>query len=84
VAVRETLSETGAHIAVRQYLGRRLHPVTKVMCEYFFCEFLGGEVENLDVEENLAVAWARKGHIDRYVPVDSIFGPVLTVIEGTD
>lgn len=84
VAVRETLSETGAHIAVRQHLGQRLHPLTKVMCEYFFCDFLGGEIGNRDVEENMAVAWVPRDRLNRYIPVAEIFRPAMSVIEGTD
>jgi 8-oxo-dGTP diphosphatase len=49
VAVRETLSETGIHCAVREPLGTRLHPVTQVFCEYFLCDYLTGTIENRDI-----------------------------------
>lgn len=84
VAVRETLAETGAHIAVRRYLGQRLHPITKVMCQYILCDFLGGEISNLDVEENMAVAWVSRKRLERYIPVDEIFSPALSAIERTE
>ncbi len=52
-AVRETFEETGVHCSVRQRLGTRLHPVTRVFCEYFPCDYLSGIVANRDVVENM-------------------------------
>ncbi|MEV6074514.1 MULTISPECIES: NUDIX hydrolase [unclassified Streptomyces] len=79
--VRETLDETGVHCAVRQRLGDRLHPVTGVLCEYFLCEYLAGQATNSDVAENIDVMWVPRKAVPRFIPVDTIFPPVLTALE---
>lgn len=79
--VRETLDETGVHCAVRQRLGNRLHPVTGVLCEYFLCEYLAGEATNTDTVENIDVMWVPRRGVTRFIPVDTIFPPILAVLE---
>ncbi|WP_236241779.1 NUDIX hydrolase [Streptomyces sp. CC228A] len=79
--VRETLNETGVHCAVRQHLGNRLHPVTGVLCEYFLCEYLAGEATNSDAAENIDVMWVPRNAVPRFIPVDTIFPPILAVLE---
>ncbi|WP_034089614.1 NUDIX hydrolase [Streptacidiphilus albus] len=79
--VRETLDETGVRCAVRQALGQRLHPVTGVMCEYFLCEYLAGEATNSDTVENMDVMWVPRNALTRFIPVDTIFAPVLAALE---
>jgi 8-oxo-dGTP diphosphatase len=79
--VRETLDETGVHCAVRQYLGNRLHPVTGVLCEYFLCEYLAGEATNSDAAENIDVLWVPKRAATRFIPVNTVFPPILAVLE---
>ncbi|MCT7351640.1 NUDIX hydrolase [Streptomyces sp. 15-116A] len=79
--VRETLDETGVHCAVRQRLGNRLHPVTGVLCEYFLCEYLAGEASNTDAVENIDVMWVPRNSVPRFIPVDTIFPPILAVLE---
>ncbi|WP_326812475.1 NUDIX hydrolase [Streptomyces scopuliridis] len=79
--VRETLDETGVHCAVRQHLGNRLHPVTGVLCEYFLCEYLAGEASNTDAVENIDVMWVPRNSVPRFIPVDTIFPPILAVLE---
>ncbi|MEU6227533.1 NUDIX hydrolase [Streptomyces sp. NPDC047042] len=79
--VRETLDETGVHCAVRQHLGKRLHPVTGVLCEYFLCEYLTGEATNSDAVENIDVMWVPRKSVPRFIPIDTIFPPILAVLE---
>ncbi|QDY78070.1 NUDIX hydrolase [Streptomyces qinzhouensis] len=79
--VRETLDETGVHCAVRRRLGDRLHPVTSVLCEYFLCEYLAGEATNSDAVENVDVMWVPINAVPRFIPVHTIFPPVLAVLE---
>ncbi|AXI78962.1 NUDIX hydrolase [Peterkaempfera bronchialis] len=79
--VRETLDETGVHCAVRQSLGHRLHPVTGVLCEYFLCEYLAGEATNGDAVENVDVMWVPRNSVTRFISVDTIFPPILAVLE---
>ncbi|MER5868303.1 NUDIX domain-containing protein [Streptomyces sp. NPDC002044] len=78
--VRETLDETGVHCAVRQNLGSRLHPVTG-LCDYFLCEYLAGEAANTDAVENVDDMWVPKNSLTRFIPVDTIFPPILAVLE---
>ncbi|MFD7547542.1 NUDIX hydrolase [Streptomyces sp. NPDC059816] len=79
--VRETLDETGVHCAIRQQLGTRLHPVTGVLCEYFLCEYLAGEATNSDTVENIDVMWVPRKSVTRFIPVDTIFPPILAILE---
>jgi 8-oxo-dGTP diphosphatase len=84
VAVRETLAETGIHCAVRRVLGSRVHPLSKVFCEYFLCEYLAGTVENRDVSENVSAIFVPRRDLTRFIPVDRIYKPVLDALEGFD
>jgi 8-oxo-dGTP pyrophosphatase MutT (NUDIX family) len=79
VAVSETLAETGVHCAVRQPLGRRVHPFTGANCDYYLCDFLAGEVENRDPLENVDALWVPKREVTRFAPETSIFGPIVDV-----
>ena len=80
-AVRETYAETGVHCRVARNLGSRLHPITKVMCEYLLCDYLTGEAENRDAAENVSVAWAPADRLTRFIPTDRIYPPILTALE---
>lgn len=82
VAVAETLGETGVRVAVRQRLGTRLHPVTGVLADYLLCDFLAGEASNADPIENLDVAWVPLTSLDRFIPADRIYPPILTALKG--
>jgi 8-oxo-dGTP diphosphatase len=81
VAVRETLAETGVRCVVRRSLGSRLHPITGVHCEYFLCEYLGGEARNCDVVENADVTWVKRDSVTRFIRVETIFPPVIAALE---
>jgi 8-oxo-dGTP pyrophosphatase MutT (NUDIX family)/DNA-binding XRE family transcriptional regulator len=81
VAVRETLAETGVHCAVRAWLGRRVHPITQVNCDYFLCDYLAGTAENRDPEENLSVLWVPAAEVTRFIPVDRLFEPVANALQ---
>lgn len=49
VAVHETFAETGIHCVAACDLGSRLHPTTRVMCDYVLCDYVTGAAKNLDV-----------------------------------
>jgi 8-oxo-dGTP pyrophosphatase MutT (NUDIX family) len=83
VAVRETLGETGVHCLVREYLGERLHPRTRAWCDYFVCDYVHGEAVNGDSSENVDVAWAPIAELERYIPTDRIYPPILSALEAT-
>ncbi len=80
VAVQETLSETGVHCAVRDRLGARVHPITRVFCEYFLCDYLGGTAENRDVVENVSTVWVERDALPNFIPAARTFQPVLEAL----
>jgi 8-oxo-dGTP diphosphatase len=82
VAVSETLGETGVHAAVRAHLGRRVHPLTGVVCEYVLCDYLTGQARNADTLENLDVAWVPVASLARFIPLDAVYPPILTALEA--
>lgn len=81
VAVREVLDETGVHCAVRRSLGARVHPVTRVHCTYFLCDYLAGVIENRDTVENVAVTWAEQTKLTDFIAHDRIFPPILDAMD---
>jgi 8-oxo-dGTP diphosphatase len=83
VAVRETLAETGIHCSPARRLGRRVHPITGVLCEYVLCDYLTGEARNTDVVENVDAAWAPVDTLAKFIPLDRIYPPVLDALEET-
>jgi 8-oxo-dGTP pyrophosphatase MutT (NUDIX family) len=84
IAVRETLAETGVHCAVRRTLGSRVHPLSKVYCQYFLCEYLAGTVENRDSSENVSAIFVARRDLTRFIPADRIHQPVLVALEDID
>lgn len=80
-AVREVLAETGIHCGIRVGLGSRLHPVTGVLCDYWLCDFLAGDVENRDPDENVSAIWVPLAALTKFVPPERIFAPVLQALE---
>lgn len=82
VAVRETLAETGVHCSVSRFLGSRLHPMTRVLCDYFLCDYLAGTAENKDVVENVTVTWVEGARLTHFIPLTSIFQALLTFPVG--
>lgn len=81
VTVQETYAETGVHCSVRRHLGSRLHPVTGVMADYYLCDYLAGEVSNLDVIENVDAAWTPISALPRFIPADKIYPPITAALE---
>ena len=82
VAVRETLAETGVHCSVSRFLGSRLHPMTRVFCDYFLCQYLAGTVENKDVVENVTATWVDRARLTHFIPLTSIFQVLMTFPPG--
>jgi 8-oxo-dGTP pyrophosphatase MutT (NUDIX family)/DNA-binding XRE family transcriptional regulator len=80
VAVRETFEETGIHCSIRERLGARLHPITRVFCEYFLCGYLSGTIENRDVVENVSTMWVERSAVTHFIPVSRTFPPVLDAL----
>ena len=83
VVIRETFAETGIHCAIVRNLGSRLHPITRVYCDYFLCDYLTGEAENKDPTENASVTWAPITRLTRFIPIEHIYPPILEALEIT-
>src|SRR6202000_1511879 len=81
IAVSETLAETGVHAGIREHLGRRVHPLTGVVCEYLLCDYLTGEARNADALENLDVAWVQIATLAKFIPWDAVYQPILEALE---
>lgn len=75
-AARECRAETGVHGAVRGELGERVHPRTAVLCRYFAVDYVAGDAENLDPDENLDVLWVPVSTLSEFIPLDDLFEPV--------
>lgn len=71
------------HCRIERHLGRRLHPITQVICEYFLCGHLTGTPDNRDPVENLTVTWVEDGKLTRFIPAQAIFPPVLELLAET-
>lgn len=82
VAVEETHAETGVRCTVRRHLGSRLHPVTGVMADYQLAEYLMGDATNRDPIENADVAWVPIAQLQKFIPADRIYPPILTALEA--
>lgn len=81
-AIRETLAETGVHCSVNKHLGGRVHPLSKVYCNYFLCDYLTGDPMNNDVAENVSVMWVPHPNLTKFIAEDRIFDPVLKALKG--
>ena len=56
-AIREVREEVGLEVTIEHRLGDRIQPVSKRHMHYFICRVTGGDVDLVDHEENIAVAW---------------------------
>ncbi|GAA2314690.1 hypothetical protein Scani_48290 [Streptomyces caniferus] len=52
-----------------------------MLCEYFLCEYLAGEATNSDAAENTDVMWVLRNAVPHFISVDTIFPPILAVLE---
>lgn len=82
VAVSETLGETAVHAAVRAHLGRRVHPLTGVVCEYVLCDYLTGDARNADTLENLDAAWVSVASLAKFIPLNNVYPPIIEALES--
>lgn len=77
----EVLDETGVTCQFRRMLGARVHPDTKVLCNYVLCAYLDGIAENRDPEENSDVRWIHAREVADYVTSD-IFVPIRGLLQA--
>ena len=55
--VKETFSETGIKTDFISLIGTRIHPNTKTVTYYCALEYIKGEIENYDEDENADARW---------------------------
>lgn len=82
VAVREVLAETAVHCLAVRSLGSRIHPITRVYCDYVLCEYVVGTTSNADAVENAGVTWADRSQATRLIPAQRIYPPVLNTLDA--
>lgn len=80
VAVQDTLDETGVHCTVVRPLGSRVHPHTRVHCEYILCRRVLGEPTNRDRTENIDAVWVDLPRLHDFIPAEQIFTPTLEAL----
>lgn len=79
--IREIYEETGITVQIKSVLGERIHPDTQVKIIYFLCNYLSGEITNLDKTEILDIAYKNKEEFYQDVKTD-IYAPVLEYIKN--
>ena len=77
--VREIKKETNINANIISKLGERVHPDTGIKCHYFHCNYLDGELLNLDQDENLEAKWISVDLVQKYVTSD-MFPGISTLI----
>lgn len=77
---REVKSETNIICKVISNIGTRIHPNTQVICKYYLCEYLGGDLFNADLEENEDVQWVNINDYQKYITSD-IYIKVTNVLK---
>ena len=78
--IREVYEETGLTVTIKNILGERLHPNTKINLTYFLCEYTSGEPTILDKDEVSEISYKNKQELYQDIKTD-IFPPVLKFIE---
>jgi 8-oxo-dGTP diphosphatase len=56
-AIREVREEVGLEVSIDHRLGDRIQPVSKRHMYYYICRVIDGDVDLVDHEENIDVAW---------------------------
>jgi len=81
IIVNEILEETGIVCKPVRRIGRRMHPDTNVICNYWIVNYVSGEPLNGDPKENQEVAWIDIGEYHNMISTD-IFQPIISYLEG--
>lgn len=72
--INEIKKETNIDCVIRENLGERIHPDTKIKCIYYHCEYVCGEVYNLDLDENADAKWVEINMVKKYITSDLFVG----------
>ena len=52
-----------------------------VFCEYYLAEYLAGEAVNCDDLENIDAMWVPIASMHRFVPANTLYPPIPTVLK---
>lgn len=72
--INEIKKETNIDCVIRKKLGERIHPDTKIKCIYYYCEYVCGDISNLDLDENADVKWVEFNMVKKYITSDLFSG----------
>jgi 8-oxo-dGTP diphosphatase len=56
------------------------YTTTGVLIEYHLAEYLMGDAENRDPDENSEVAWIPRSALTRFIPAEKIYPPILEAL----
>jgi mutator protein MutT len=74
--VREIFEETGVRCEIKKSLGRRSHPATGELIEYFACSYFDGEAKPRERSVLDKMAWIALSDVKKYVSSD-LFPPLV-------
>ena len=77
--LKEVRAETNVISKLIKPLGERVHPLTRTVTHYYALEYVSGEAENLDDDENSEVKWVNLEHFKDYIP-SNLFPPVQAYV----
>lgn len=83
--IKEIKNETNIDCVIEKKIGERIHPDTKLECEYFYCKYISGKVINGDSDENSEARWVKivdvKDYItsDLYSCIDKLFNSIKKI-----
>lgn len=80
VAIDAVKKETGITCDITKYLGNRLQPDTGADAYYYLCEYISGQAENLDEEQNSKVEWIDANEVIPLVQSD-LYKPIKKILE---
>lgn len=72
--INEIKKETNIDCVIRKNLGERFHPDTRIKCIYYHCEYVCGEIINLDLDENSDAKWVEINNVKKYITSDLYSG----------
>jgi len=81
IAINEVYNETGIRAEYQGSIGKRIHPDTGVVCYYYSLNYLSGNVENRDTEENSIAMWVPINEYKEKI-TSNLYSKVKKYIEG--
>lgn len=82
ILVSEIKKETNIDVKILFKIGERKFPNIPVYVHYYFCEYIKGEIVNLDPSENEIVKWASANEALRKITSD-IYPPIKEILSNS-